>query len=574
MLSATLSEQIGQAWTLSASFLVDKCYTPPPRLRVHVANDQSDIKRSGFVHRWSLQDYDLQHAILTIQAFPFSTIWHQPMCRVFACEGNLETLAQSLDAATTIRWNPSPPRQAKDQWIALDESPWAFFLRVARQAGYHWHQPFSENGSVWEMRGPRATFAEPLSCKVGDQHPLAHEQGRVSLTSHDRAWVPGEHLLLAAAPNKFRVPLDKAYRVVFAKSHIDRTGSILGHGESVPLRTELQLQNADSVDVWTALPTVERSLYAGFVANPRNGNPRNPVQEDGRYPVRFDFESETAAWGRIGRILGLSGSSAACHLPLQTGTRIWLGFLPNDPDTPWILGAESVARNAPVTRDNSDEFVIRTRFGATANAIDQADGKCAWEIATPGGHLVRLDDGAQQLRMELATGERGQHILCDSAGMHIKIGEQFELDFDQTNGEIRCGIPNGTLLVIGAQGSMRCTVPDQALVQLDRDEGILLQAKKRIRIAAPKLELIGEQQVELQCGENYLRLQPKCTQLHSPGDIVIQGQDQCQLQGGTAQINGDTVQVESRQILQAQANNITWQARQTIDAQAALIRLN
>lgn len=210
----------------------------------------------------------------------------------------------------------------------------------------------------------------------------------------------------------------------------------MGHGENIPLRTELQLQNADSGDGLTALPAVERSLYAGYVAKPRNSNLRNPVQDDGRNPVRFDFEPETAAWGRIGRLLSLSGSAASCHLPLQTGTLIWLGFLPNDPDTPWILGAESVARNAPVTRDNSDEYVLRTCLGAIVKIIDQVERNCAWEIATPGGRRLRLDDNARLLRMELATGKRGQRILCAPVGMHVKIGDQLELDFNQTNGKI------------------------------------------------------------------------------------------------------------------------------------------
>lgn len=70
------------------------------------------------------------------------------------------------------------------------------------------------------------------------------------------------------------------------------------------------------------------------------------------------------------------------------------------------------------------------------------------ENATPGDHRLRLDDHAHHLRMELATGDTGNAF---------------------------------------------CAIPGQALVQLDRNEGILLQSKQHIRMMAPKIELNEEQ---------------------------------------------------------------------------------
>lgn len=151
MLSALLSERLGLSWTLNGSFLVGRCYTAPPQLRVLIANENSDERRCGFVHHWSLQKYDTNHATLTIQASPYPASWLKPIRRFFACEGNLENFTKSLNAPVTIRWNPTS--LAKDQWIALDESPWTHFNRATRQASYHWHIPGNRHKYTHRQNG-------------------------------------------------------------------------------------------------------------------------------------------------------------------------------------------------------------------------------------------------------------------------------------------------------------------------------------------------------------------------------------------------------------------------------------
>ncbi len=116
------------------------------------------------------------------------------------------------------------------------------------------------------------------------------------------------------------------------------------------------------------------------------------VDAEGRYRVRFQFDTGDAQYGKASRPIRMAqphaGAGYGFHFPLRDGVEVLLTCIDGDPDRPVISGAVSnPATPSTVGAHNGRRNVIRTGGGNEIN-IDDTAGSERIKMTTPYGNTL------------------------------------------------------------------------------------------------------------------------------------------------------------------------------------------
>ena len=146
---------------------------------------------------------------------------------------------------------------------------------------------------------------------------------------------------------------------------------------------------------WPALPSPNCPML--FPATVRSLGPRSPMDADGCYPVRYQFDktSETSAkssaplkklaWYACAN----QPQATGWHFPLMGNTRVLIGCVNNNPDDAYLLG-----------------FALSSEQASLVNAQNATENR----LRTPAGHELIFDDSEQAPKIVLQA-LNGAHLL-------------------------------------------------------------------------------------------------------------------------------------------------------------------
>jgi len=102
-----------------------------------------------------------------------------------------------------------------------------------------------------------------------------------------------------------------------------------------------------------------------------------PIDDVGRYNVRFHFDENRAAPGKASTRMRMAqphgGPNEGLHFPLRSSTEVLCAFLGGDPDCPVVVGVTPNALNpSPVVESNLSQNVIQTGSGNFMTVEDKA----------------------------------------------------------------------------------------------------------------------------------------------------------------------------------------------------------
>ncbi|MEM9598576.1 MAG: type VI secretion system tip protein VgrG [Acidobacteriota bacterium] len=127
-------------------------------------------------------------------------------------------------------------------------------------------------------------------------------------------------------------------------------------------------------------------------------------------------------WARLGTFYA-TGGAGAVFFP-EVADEVVVGFMNEDPRYPVILGSVYSKKLAPPfpPEEKNDRKAIVTR-GQLAITFDDGDG--VLQIETPGGHTIRLDDGAREVSIRDSNSNsvvlsRSGITLDSAAGLELK----------------------------------------------------------------------------------------------------------------------------------------------------------
>ncbi len=107
-----------------------------------------------------------------------------------------------------------------------------------------------------------------------------------------------------------------------------------------------------------------------------SGGAAAPLDEEGRYLVRFLFDVRTkregAASCRVPLAQGFVATGGGIHFPLAAGVEVLVAFVDGDPDRPVIVGAlPTQSKPSPVTLANPGVNRLRTASGITFDVVER-----------------------------------------------------------------------------------------------------------------------------------------------------------------------------------------------------------
>lgn len=126
----------------------------------------------------------------------------------------------------------------------------------------------------------------------------------------------------------------------------------------------------------TPTPRISGVVTGIVDAGPGGGTKYAQIDDQGRYMVRFLFDTAAAASGgapsRPVRMLqNHAGANYGTHFPLKPGTEVLIAFVNGDPDRPVIVGAApNPLTPSPVNNANRSTHRIKTQGGIVFDLVD------------------------------------------------------------------------------------------------------------------------------------------------------------------------------------------------------------
>lgn len=172
--------------------------------------------------------------------------------------------------------------------------------------------------------------------------------------------------------------------------------------------------------------------------------PYSPIDDMGRYNVRFHFDENRAPTGGASTRMRMAqphgGPNEGLHFPLRASTEVLCGFLGGDPDCPIVVGVTpNAAKPSPVVEANLSQNVIQTGSGNYMTVEDQA-----------GAEFMNLYSPANQSGLYLGTGrgDGGRGFTANAApGVPpegpggLECGPfSFDLRSDAGHGQLHAGV--------------------------------------------------------------------------------------------------------------------------------------
>ncbi|WP_437876348.1 type VI secretion system Vgr family protein [Sorangium sp. So ce513] len=125
----------------------------------------------------------------------------------------------------------------------------------------------------------------------------------------------------------------------------------------------------------TPTPRISGVVTAIVEAAPGGGSNNAQIDDQGRYMVRFLFDTVSAGGvpSRPVRMLqNHAGANYGTHFPLKPGTEVLIAFVNGDPDRPVIVGAApNPLTPSPVNAANRSTHRIKTQGGIVFDLVDE-----------------------------------------------------------------------------------------------------------------------------------------------------------------------------------------------------------
>lgn len=574
-LCADFQQSLGEAWNLKCQFLIPSQSPLEPQLQIVIKHlsEKGQIKL-GYTHEWTLNHYDKNRSILSILAKPYPMDWTQKEWAVYPLSGNIKQLWDTgINHHAQLKWPASIPFASQEQWLQLEEERWSFLNRVLNANQCWWEQPFSKNGNEWVIQN---ASVQPESCTQHSSIPLdAIRQ------NHRGEWYVttlGQGLSCGDAVSTSLNGTPQILRITKIHQSIDQTGAILSHSAAKPLKSHLTLMPWDQFPTLCVKPLSRPPAITGYIAIPKKETDLNPVQEDGRYPIRLWFESSnTPPWGRIARIQPLAGAQSAMHFPLQAGTAVWLGFLPHLPDQPFILGAmETAQQPSPVTQKNANDYVIQTRKGQRFRLADTPQAEGIFEFQGKQGFTFRIQEETGDISLETPQGENRLELSRDKQQVSIQCGPSLSLSLNAENSLMTLCIQDGPMIQMQTLGEqILIEQPECGTLSMQKGHGITLSSKEIITIKAPHVECLAENELKLQGHQSSICLNPSGIQMKTHQTIHMEAEQKILLSTAADHfVQAKNIHCTSQSQLKLQSVHIGIQADAQITQKASLITLN
>lgn len=306
------------------------------------------------------------------------------------------------------------------------------------------------------------------------------------------------------------------------------------------------------------------------------------VDNEGRYRVRFQFDTSDAQHGKASRPIRMSqphvGPGYGIHFPLRDGVEVLLTCIDGDPDRPIISGAvPNPTTPSTVADKNGRRNVIRTGGGNEIN-LDDAEGSSRIKMTVPFGNTI-FQLGAPNLPHKgavLTTDENvrisaGGNIVCEAdvdveitadADAHIKADGNMTLKAGPLLSE------EATEIKIAARAHLEATAP---VVDVKGGGNVNVKAPwvdieggAKIRAGAPLVEvnsgntnISAASRVQITAGANAdtnatyiglnagakVRVSAPVVEVNAP-TVLINGGTSISIKGGTVKIDGSTVTIK------------------------------
>jgi type VI secretion system secreted protein VgrG len=125
----------------------------------------------------------------------------------------------------------------------------------------------------------------------------------------------------------------------------------------------------------TPRPQIPGLVHGIVVAKPEGGDRYAQIDDQGRYVVRFLFDTATEGGRPASRPVRMmqnhSGENYGTHFPLRPGAEVLIAFVNGDLDRPVIVGTvPNPAKPSPVTNKDPGMHRIRTGAGIFIDIVD------------------------------------------------------------------------------------------------------------------------------------------------------------------------------------------------------------
>ncbi|MCC6556780.1 MAG: type VI secretion system tip protein VgrG [Polyangiaceae bacterium] len=277
------------------------------------------------------------------------------------------------------------------------------------------------------------------------------------------------------------------------------------------------------------------------------------VDDEGRYRVRFQFDTGGAPQGKASRPIRMAqphaGPGYGIHFPLRHGVEVLLTCVDGDPDRPIISGAvPNPVTPSPVTDDNARRNVIRTGGGSEIN-IDDLEGSSRIKLTTPYGNTT-LQLGAPNHPGKGAVLETGEDVLIAAKGKidalaeaEITISAGANLNesapwIDVSGGEkIRQGAP---VIELNAGPTLDAGA-----------DAVKIVGRSSLTAESPTITVSGGSITVVFAGATLV--------LHGGADVHITSAT-VTVEGGTVDVSGDTVNIKGAGEVNVNAGTIKLNA--------------
>jgi type VI secretion system secreted protein VgrG len=151
--------------------------------------------------------------------------------------------------------------------------------------------------------------------------------------------------------------------------------------------------------------------------------PYAELDGDGRYRVRFMFDTGDAGDGKASRLVRMaqphSGGGYGMHFPLRSGVEVILAFVEGDPDRPIIAGTvPNPASPGPVGSKNAARNIIRTGGNNEIN-MDDTGGSERIKFSSPFGDTVIQLGAPNEPEEGVAITTKKQYSAVVDAGTNV-----------------------------------------------------------------------------------------------------------------------------------------------------------
>lgn len=294
------------------------------------------------------------------------------------------------------------------------------------------------------------------------------------------------------------------------------------------------------------------------------------LDEQGRYRLRMDFDNRPSGQAQASLPVRLTqpyaGTDYGFHFPLHAGTEVLVGFVNNDIDRPYIVGAVNNAdAPSPVSATNKTQNVLRT-WGGNELTMDDQQGKEKIELFTRDRKLsLSLDATAQQNQVSLVTEEgdmklhAGKSMAVEAGGNQaVSVGKDHTVTVGNAQRLVtkKAGISHdaATDLLMKAGQNLRLQA-DQGDIEQRSDKAFSIEAGNGLAMEVKKQDaqfLVDSGNLKMKVSGAVAVLgqgnQPVFfgqagggLEIKSSGDVAIKGSSTISLDAGTISVKGQGI---------------------------------